>query len=160
MTPGAGRPCVSAGGGTSRYPEGTSVTVPAVMGHRDVGQTACPGRYLYGALDTVRSRAASVAAVTMPFEIGGSRATPLAADVDGDGQDDVGWFLAGQWSFRLADGRLVEFGFGRAGDVPVVGDWDDDGRWGVGVFRSGTWHLRQTASGGAAERSTGYGRRG
>jgi hypothetical protein len=32
--------------------------LPAINGHRDVGQTACPGRYLYAKISTIRSLAA------------------------------------------------------------------------------------------------------
>ncbi len=50
---------VSAGGGTSRYAAGTSVSLPTVFGHRDVGLTACPGSGLYSRLDTIRTTALS-----------------------------------------------------------------------------------------------------
>ena len=49
----------SAGGGTAKYAEGTSVTLPNVFGHRDVGNTSCPGRNLYSALGSIRSQAAA-----------------------------------------------------------------------------------------------------
>jgi hypothetical protein len=47
----------SAGGGTSKYAAGARVTVPTVFGHRDVGSTACPGRYGYAKLDQIRAMA-------------------------------------------------------------------------------------------------------
>lgn len=50
---------VSAGGGTARYSAGTTVNVPVVLGHRDVGQTACPGKNLYSQLGTIRAQAAA-----------------------------------------------------------------------------------------------------
>jgi SpoIID/LytB domain protein len=43
--------------GTSKYSSGTTVTVPAVMGHRDIGSTACPGRYLEPMVPNIRTRA-------------------------------------------------------------------------------------------------------
>lgn len=46
----------SAGGGTAKYPAGRSVTLDVIMGHRDVGQTACPGANLYSRLGAIRSR--------------------------------------------------------------------------------------------------------
>ncbi|MFC5379684.1 peptidoglycan recognition protein [Aquipuribacter nitratireducens] len=52
----------SAGGSTARWPSGTTVTLPAVFGHRDVGLTACPGTHLYAAMGTVRSVAAQTSA--------------------------------------------------------------------------------------------------
>ncbi|MCZ2838588.1 DUF4214 domain-containing protein [Modestobacter sp. VKM Ac-2985] len=47
----------SGGGGTSKYPAGTQVTVPTIFGHRDVGKTACPGQYGYAQLGQVREQA-------------------------------------------------------------------------------------------------------
>ncbi len=35
-------------------------TMPAINGHRDAGQTACPGRYLYSRLSYVRNRAREI----------------------------------------------------------------------------------------------------
>ncbi|QNN53637.1 FG-GAP-like repeat-containing protein [Nocardioides mesophilus] len=32
-------------------------TLPAINGHRDVGQTACPGKYLYAKIPTIRAKA-------------------------------------------------------------------------------------------------------
>lgn len=40
----------SAGGGTARYPAGKTMTFPVIMGHRNTGFTACPGKYLYAYL--------------------------------------------------------------------------------------------------------------
>ncbi|HEX6921570.1 MAG TPA: FG-GAP-like repeat-containing protein, partial [Actinomycetes bacterium] len=53
----------STGGGTSRYSAGTVVTKPAISGHRDMGYTACPGRYLYSYMSTIRSKAVAYLAV-------------------------------------------------------------------------------------------------
>ncbi len=92
--------------------------------------------------------------------IAGPGATPVTADVDGDGRSDVGWFRDGAWAFRTATGSEVRFSFGRRGDVPVTGDVADSGRDGIGVFRDGQWFLRRTASGGPAEVAFSYGRAG
>jgi hypothetical protein len=46
----------SAGGGTARYSTGTTVSLPVIMGHRNTGYTACPGRYLYPHLSSIRAR--------------------------------------------------------------------------------------------------------
>ncbi len=150
----------SAGGGTSRYPAGQQVTVDVISGHRDVGQTACPGRYLYSALGTIRSVAARTASSTTPLQIGGPGAVPVVGDLDGDGRADVGWFRNGAWSIRTAAGQVVEFTYGRKGDVPLVGDFANTGRDGVGIYRGGQWHLRRTASGGPSQSSFAYGRPG
>lgn len=52
---------VSTGGGTSKYPAGTAVTLPNVFAHRDVGNTACPGNAGYAQLENIRTRAVAVA---------------------------------------------------------------------------------------------------
>jgi hypothetical protein len=49
-----------ASGTTSRYEDGTRVRMPTIFGHRNVGQTACPGRYLYPALPAIRKRAEAI----------------------------------------------------------------------------------------------------
>lgn len=41
-------------GGSNKYPAGTSVTLNRIIGHRDVGQTACPGKNLYEELGAIR----------------------------------------------------------------------------------------------------------
>ncbi len=40
-----------------RYPDGTWVEVPSILGHRDLGLTSCPGSHAYSRLGTVRSGA-------------------------------------------------------------------------------------------------------
>ncbi len=47
------------GGENSRIPADTTVTLPRVMGHRDVAYTACPGNGGYAALPAIRAMAAS-----------------------------------------------------------------------------------------------------
>ncbi|MGY1632317.1 N-acetylmuramoyl-L-alanine amidase [Geodermatophilus sp. SYSU D01186] len=49
----------SKGGGTAKYAAGQSVTLPTIFGHRDVGSTACPGRYGYARLGEIRSAVAA-----------------------------------------------------------------------------------------------------
>lgn len=44
--------------GSDRYPSGRTVRLPAIDGHRDTNQTACPGGRLYRHLDVIRKRAA------------------------------------------------------------------------------------------------------
>ncbi|WP_298804249.1 hypothetical protein [uncultured Pseudokineococcus sp.] len=84
-------------------------------------------------------------------------AQSLVGDWDGDGRDEVGLFVDGVVSLRRDDGAAVRYRYGRAGDVAVVGDWDRDGKDSVGVYRNGMWYLRNSASGGAADRAVGFG---
>jgi hypothetical protein len=53
----------SGGGSASRYPAGARVTVDRVLGHRDLGRTACPGDQLYDQLDELRPMVASGAPI-------------------------------------------------------------------------------------------------
>jgi len=48
---------VSSGGSFTQYKAGTVVSLPTVFGHRNSDLTACPGRYLYAQLATIRSKA-------------------------------------------------------------------------------------------------------
>jgi uncharacterized protein with LGFP repeats len=48
----------SSGGGTSRYKAGSRVTLPTVFAHRDVGATACPGRYGFARMPEIRDQVA------------------------------------------------------------------------------------------------------
>lgn len=47
----------SAGGETRKYPKGTKMTIQRVSGHRDVGNTDCPGDGLYSQLPDIRKKA-------------------------------------------------------------------------------------------------------
>ncbi len=49
----------SGGGGTAKYAAGVKVTLPTVFGHRDVGATACPGRYVYSRMNDIRAMVAA-----------------------------------------------------------------------------------------------------
>jgi hypothetical protein len=58
----------STGGGTSRYPSGEVVRLNAISGHRDVGNTACPGSHGYEFLSRLR---VGVARTGLPKIYGG-----------------------------------------------------------------------------------------
>ena len=58
-----------------------ALSVPGVIGHRDAGQTACPGRYLYAKLPTLRSAAGAIVA--------GLPSLSLDRDLDNRGEGDV-----------------------------------------------------------------------
>ena len=121
---------VSAGGGTARWPEGTAVTVNNVMGHKDVGQTSCPGT-LYSLLPSLRSTAATLAARTTPNLV-----DAFPKDVSSDRLTDL---LVVNPSGRLhlytgrGDGTVnpavqLGRGWGSKDLAANVGDWNRDGR--------------------------------
>jgi hypothetical protein len=95
----------SAGGSESRYPAGAQVTVDRVLGHRDVGKTACPGDSLYAQLDDIRSRVVSGVA----FTSFAARVSAALADYTADYGESVpvSGTLAGPDGSPLA-GRPVE----------------------------------------------------
>ncbi|MCV2488569.1 N-acetylmuramoyl-L-alanine amidase [Geodermatophilus sp. YIM 151500] len=174
----------SKGGGTSRYPAGESVTLPTIFGHRDVGATACPGRYGYGQMGEIRNLAAARASAfaaliqppsTMMRNSPGTGAAewetrrgdrgdqPVACDWDGTGNQTVGIFRAGRWflfdSNSSTAGPSAQFGFGDPGDTPICGDWDGDGRETVGIWRGGWFYLKNSNTGGVADGAFPYGNR-
>lgn len=57
-------------GGSTRYTNGTTVTLPTVFGHRQVSTTACPGAQGMAALPEIRDRAAELAAGAKPVAPG------------------------------------------------------------------------------------------
>ncbi len=64
---------------------------------------------------------------------------PVSGDFNGDGVDELGLFVSGQWFIDInGDGRWDDQDLwarlGKAGDLPVVGDWDGDGKADIGVF--------------------------
>ncbi|TFV85685.1 DUF4214 domain-containing protein [Blastococcus sp. CT_GayMR20] len=95
----------SAGGGTSRYAAGQQVALPTIFGHRDVGSTACPGKYGYVKLPEIRAGVIARSGAE-PFVRG------LYQDMMGRAPDTVG--LQG-WVSTLAatngDRRAVVRGF-------------------------------------------------
>ena len=48
--------------GLSKYSNGMTAVTPVISGHRDVGKTVCPGRYLYPYLPAIRARATQLLA--------------------------------------------------------------------------------------------------
>jgi len=73
------------------------------------------------------------------FQVGVRRGLPLVGDFNGDGRDEIGIFIGGQWLVDLnANGQWDEgdlwIRLGSPLDKPVVGDWDGDGKADVGIF--------------------------
>ncbi len=78
----------SSGGGTSRYPSGRAATFNVVSGHRDAGYTACPGKYLYAKLSTIRAKTLAYlgAGLVAPSASATSTAVTVKAGVTHAGQ--------------------------------------------------------------------------
>ena len=122
----------SAGGSASRYPAGARVTVQRVIGHRDTGQTACPGALLYPRLDELRAMVESGVAGVPSF------ATRLSATL-GD--------------FTVDSGELVPLSgslFGPDG-APLVGEPVEVQTNGDGAWRTSSRVVTGTGGAFAAE---------
>ena len=115
----------SAGGGTSKYRSGASVTFDVVSGHRDAGNTSCPGATTYARMDDIRSMVSAElgAAFVEPVVTGGPTVrqgsdgpVTLSARTLGD----VTWTLAAVDSA----GALVRQWSGRADTGTLRVEWD------------------------------------
>jgi hypothetical protein len=158
---------LTGGGSTSRYPVGTSITVPRVFPHRQTSATECPGARGMDALPVLRERAAQllgdlvrpetirtrlavwrpsdasfrVPDAAAPIFTGTPGDLPVPADYDGDGATDVGTWTpsTGTWKILMsADGSIHSMQWGAAGDRPVPADYDGDGRAELAVWRPST----------------------
>ncbi len=111
--------------------------LPAIDGHRDVGQTACPGRYLYAKIPTIRALAAdhqksfrprarktNLVGISKPDFVVRDRTTRRGYLVRGAGDGTAGRITATGTSFPHADKILS------------AGDWNRDGHGDV-ISRSG-----------------------
>lgn len=54
------------GGTTAKFQNGQTVTFNTIFGHRDSGNTACPGKYGYAMLPALRDRVAAITATLPP----------------------------------------------------------------------------------------------
>jgi hypothetical protein len=156
----------SGGGGTAKYAAGTEVTVPAIFAHRDVGNTACPGKYGYAHMNEIRtlvvafmgdlSRSELPGAYTQNAD--GSMTTtfrgdpydvPLTCDWDGDGKASLGVWRKGRFVlYQSNQGTTVlkDFVWALPTDTPLCGDWNGDGVETIGVWRAGYFYLKNTNS--------------
>ncbi len=123
--------------------------LPAINGHRDVGRTACPGRYLYAQIPTIRSLAAGYQRSFLPR----ARSTRVASSarpvvVARDRTTKMLWLLATRPDGTHGRLRTTGTAVPDAGLVLNAGDWDGDGKGDV-ITRSadGRLHLFRGAAG-------------
>lgn len=100
----------------------------AIMGHRDAGSTACPGRHLYAKLSTIRSQAgskqASWAARELQSQISGRGYPDLVARRAADKRIFV---LRTDGNARFGTPRATNLIGGTSATLMNAGDWDRDG---------------------------------
>jgi len=115
-----------AGAGSPRYAPGSVVVLNRIVGHRDVGLTACPGRYLYSYLGQIRN------AVTATYPQLSAPGIALVGNFLGDASDDLFLRQPGVLADLLLTGSAGRFiprkGFTINGNYrPLVGDYDGNG---------------------------------
>ena len=89
---------------------------------------------------------------------------PVCGSWDGGQFDGAGVVRGTTWYVHTGDivapfaGPERVFTYGQAGDLPLVGDWNGDGIDTIGVRRGNTFYLRDSLSGGPANRVATFGR--
>ncbi len=147
----------------SKYPAGTTISVPTISAHRDVDETDCPGDVAYGELGQLRvdvqhdieaaawnkpavvrsnvwflRRSMTPGPADITFVYGDPGDLKIMCDWNGDGVRTPGVYRNGVFFLRNSNTSGpadVVFPFGQAGDIPVCGDWDGDHVETVGVVR-------------------------
>lgn len=141
-------------GGSSRYPAGTSVNLRTIAGHRDVGQTECPGDRLFSQLPSIRDAARSIG---LP-KIYNPAFNRSAFSPNGDGRTDDVTFSAridpaSAWAVDVTDplGRRVHRQTGSGSTATVT--WDGrDGSGGVPGHGYYTFETRARSAAGVSAR--------
>ncbi|MCU1462337.1 MAG: hypothetical protein JWO37_2412 [Acidimicrobiales bacterium] len=145
----------------SKFPEGSTVVLPTISGHRDVDQTSCPGQFAYGLLPQLRRDVQHDVMTAPAFPFGGWTPTPGGAGVlTLDGYGDLhpagsqpavepgafwpGWAIA-RGATREATGGYVLDGWG--GLHPYGGAPDRT----AGLYLSGWDIMRGLARGPVAD---------
>ena len=116
--------------GSTKYADGTTVTLPRIAGHRDIGSTSCPGNTAYDDLPAIRTAVAHLKVSPSTFHYGSVGDQPIIGDWDGDGDDDIGVRRANVFLLRLgrsSGSAQLTFVFGRTSDRVLIGDWNGDG---------------------------------
>ncbi|MGL4174380.1 MAG: FG-GAP-like repeat-containing protein [Actinomycetota bacterium] len=101
--------------------------IRAVSGHRDVGQTACPGKYLYQQVPTIGSGARSLMGKLPALTL--NRDLDSAEHPDVVGINDAGALqrLAGNGTGGLNAPRSIGTNWDDIDRLVVSGDWNGDG---------------------------------
>jgi hypothetical protein len=137
-----------------RWPVGTTVTLPTIIGHRDVDSTGCPGQYLYALLPQLRQDVWHIV-----FDPANADQR-LVCDWNGDGFDSPAAYQHGTFYIRNSNDEGapdLRINYGADGYVPVCGDWNGDGTDTIGVYVNGWWYLRNSNTPGLPDLVVHYG---
>ena len=151
---------------TDRYQAGSTISMPRILGHRDVGYTSCPGNVGYSKLGTIRTIAQQQTGGSGGWKaesgswyylgVGGAKATGWVSDagswyyLDGGkgGAMATGWIRdGGRWYYLTSDGAMA------TGWIRDAGSWyylRSDGALATGwVSDAGSWYYLDGGKGGA-----------
>jgi hypothetical protein len=121
--------------GLSKYENGMTAITPVISGHRDVGKTVCPGRYLYPYLGQIRARATEL----LSPKISEVSVKPIQVNQGDSGNVDVNATIPANatWSVEVmnqADGQIVNSKSGiQAATGPIKFVWNKTDLAGVSV---------------------------
>ncbi len=117
-----------AGEGSPKYPPGTVLPMNRIVGHRDVGLTACPGANLYRHLSTIRT------SVSRAYPTLAAAGLALVGNFAGSGAGDIFLRQPGVLRDQLLVGSgggafstLATFSVRGTAYRPRVGDFDGNG---------------------------------
>ena len=151
---------------TERYQAGSTISMPRILAHRDVGYTSCPGDVGYSRLGTIRTIAQQQISGSGGWKAesgswyylrpDGAKATGWVADagswyyLDGSrgGVMTTGWLReSSSWYYLKSDGAMA------TGWVSDGGSWyylNSDGALATGwVADAGSWYYLDGSRGGA-----------
>ena len=124
---------------TERYQAGSTISMPRILGHRDVGYTSCPGNVGYSKLGTIRTIAQQ--------QISGSGGWKAESGawyyLKSDGAKATGWVTdAGNWYYLDASkGGAMATGWLRDGSSWYYLDGSKGGAMATGWLRDGSsWY--------------------
>ena len=143
--------------GSNRYPEGTQVAINDISGHRDVGQTSCPGNLGYAQLDNIRNAVAGIGRpkfydlATTAGTVGAPKATDnVPATISARASDPLAWTLTIS-HYALGEVRHLT----AAASATLSANWDGKDDAGL-PLPGGTYQvsIAGTGAGGPARSGT------
>ena len=143
----------STGSTGGKYPAGRMVTFRRISSHRDAGYTACPGRYLYAKVPTIRSVTYSLGLPKI-FSPRQSRSSLVPV------RESVRWTANGsstlRWTLRVANSRGTLVRSWTATGSSFSKTWAGTGKGGK-PLPAGTYKVKLSATrNGAAARSANF----
>jgi len=119
---------VSAGGSDTRFPRGQTVTFNVISGHRDAGDTTCPGDLVYNQLPTIRQ---ATAVMMLGAALVGPQLGSDVSSTSGPIAVTSGMLQQGNWQLVVtnASGATVRTISGSGSSIQTSWDrTDDNGR--------------------------------